>query len=45
MVIAFCRDLEFSGKLPEGISIMDPFSENSYVLPVISVFYKTVLFR
>jgi hypothetical protein len=39
-VIAFCQELEFSGKLPAGISIMNPFRENSYVLPVISEFYK-----
>jgi len=39
-VIAFCQELEFSGKLPAGISTMNPFRENSYVLPVISEFYK-----
>ena len=39
-VIAFCQELEFSGKLPADISIMNPFSENSNVLPVIKGFYK-----
>lgn len=39
-VITFCRDLDFSGQLPAGISIMNPFRENGEVLAVISAFYK-----
>lgn len=39
-VINFCTGLKFSGQLPPGISIMNPFSENSEILPVISAFYE-----
>ncbi|MCX5719101.1 MAG: DUF4918 family protein [Nitrospirae bacterium] len=39
-VIAFCRNLDFSGQLPAGISIMNPFRENGEVLTVISAFYR-----
>jgi hypothetical protein len=37
-VIAFYRDLEFKGKLPPGISIMNPFRESPRILPVVSAF-------
>jgi hypothetical protein len=39
-VITFCRDLDFPGQLPAGISIMNPFKENGKVLAVISAFYR-----
>ena len=39
-VIAFCSELEYSGELPAGISIMNPFRENPEVLSVISAFYR-----
>lgn len=39
-VIAFYSGLEYSGKLPAGISIMNPFRENPEVLSVISAFYR-----
>jgi hypothetical protein len=39
-VITFCRDLDFPGQLPAGISIMNPFKENGKVLAVISTFYR-----
>jgi hypothetical protein len=39
-VITFCRDLDFPGQLPAGISIMNPFMENGEVLALISGFYK-----
>ena len=39
-VIAFCHNLDFSGQLPAGISIMNPFRENGEVLEVISTFYR-----
>jgi hypothetical protein len=39
-VITFCRNLDFSGQLPAGISIMNPFRKNGEVLEVISSFYR-----
>jgi hypothetical protein len=39
-IIAFCSNLEFSGQLPAGISIMNPFRENGEVLAVITSFYR-----
>lgn len=39
-VIAFFSDLEFSGQLPAGISIMNPFNKNVEVVAVISAFYR-----
>jgi hypothetical protein len=39
-VIIFCTELGYSGELPAGISIMNPFRENPEVLSVISVFYR-----
>lgn len=39
-VITFCCDLDFSGQLPAGISIMNPFRENGKVITVISTFYR-----
>lgn len=43
-VIAFCNDLKFSGQLPDGISIMNPFSKNGEMLTVISAFYRIGLY-
>lgn len=39
-VISFYKGLEFSGTLPDGISIMNPFKENPQIIPVISEFYN-----
>jgi hypothetical protein len=39
-IIEFNRSLDFKGKLPEGISVMNPFRENDYVLSVSSAFYR-----
>ena len=39
-IITFCSYRVFSGQLPAGISIMNPFKENDEVLAVISAFYK-----
>jgi hypothetical protein len=39
-VITFYSGLDFSGDLPAGISIMNPFRENLEALPVISAFYR-----
>ena len=39
-VNAFNRTLSFTGNLPEGIRIMNPFKENPQVLAISSAFYK-----
>jgi hypothetical protein len=39
-VISFCRELEFNGSLPPGISIMNPFRNNPKVIQVITQFYN-----
>jgi hypothetical protein len=39
-IIAFNKTLEFSGNLPPGIRIMNPFKENPEALRASSVFYK-----
>ncbi len=39
-VIAFNKSLDFTGSLPEGIGIMNPFRENEMILPVSSAFYR-----
>ena len=38
-VVSFCRELEFRGTLPDGISVMNPFRQNSHILPLITEFY------
>ncbi len=39
-IIAFNKQLDFSGNLPDGISIMNPFKENDTIIPVSSAFYQ-----
>ena len=39
-VIAFNSHLEFNGKLPAGVNIMNPFHEDDQVLKVSSEFYR-----
>jgi Domain of unknown function (DUF4918) len=39
-VIAYYSALEYSGKLPAGISIMNPFRENKEILSVVTEFYR-----
>lgn len=39
-IIAFNRQLNFSGILPKGISIMNPFKENKNAFSVSSEFYR-----
>jgi len=39
-VIAFNRQLSFTGKLPEGIRIMNPFKENKEAADVSAQFYR-----
>ena len=40
-VIAFNNSVEFTGNLPAGISMMNPFKENENIIPLTSLFYKT----
>jgi hypothetical protein len=39
-VISFCMGLDFQGRLPEGISIMNPFRNNQEVISAVSKFYR-----
>lgn len=39
-ILAFLTSLDFQGKLPEGISMMNPFRDNPEILPVVTQFYK-----
>ncbi len=39
-VISFLKELTYSGSLPEGISIMNPFRDNPDILPLITRFYR-----
>ena len=39
-IISFCKNLEFPGKLPSGISVMNPYNENPEVFSVIREFYR-----
>lgn len=39
-VIAFNKSLQFTGKLPPGIRVMNPFRENKDSLAISSAFYK-----
>jgi hypothetical protein len=39
-VIEFNKNLHFTGVLPAGISIMNPFREDEKIIPVSSAFYK-----
>ena len=39
-IIAFNQSLSFTGALPDGIRIMNPFQENPVVLDISSTFYK-----
>ncbi|KAA9325978.1 uracil-DNA glycosylase family protein [Adhaeribacter soli] len=39
-VIAFNKTLDFTGTLPDGIGIMNPFKENPNILPISSSFYR-----
>jgi hypothetical protein len=38
-IISFCKELEYKGSLPPGISILNPFRDNPEIIPVISQFY------
>ena len=39
-IIRFNQTLDFSGELPAGINLLNPFKGNNEVLPVSSAFYK-----
>ncbi|WP_194975312.1 uracil-DNA glycosylase family protein [Aquiflexum lacus] len=39
-IISYNSSLEFKGKLPVGIRIMNPFQEDKNVIPISSTFYK-----
>jgi len=39
-IILFCRELHFNSPLPSGISVMNPFGENTETLSVVSAFYR-----
>ena len=39
-IISFYREVEYSGILPKGISIMNPFRHNPDILPAITQFYN-----
>lgn len=39
-ILAFIRNLEFKDPLPPGISIMNPYREDSRVMPVVERFYR-----
>jgi len=39
-IIAFNRQLDFAGPLPDGIRLMNPFRENPDILPLSSAFYR-----
>ncbi len=39
-IIEFNQSLEFKGKLPKGIRIMNPFRENDAIISISSSFYK-----
>jgi hypothetical protein len=39
-IISFFEGLEYKGPLPPGISMMNPFRENTEIFPVITRFYR-----
>ena len=39
-IISFYSDITFDGKLPDGISLMNPFRDNPQVMKTISLFYR-----
>lgn len=39
-IIKFNKSLEFSGKLPRGINLLNPFKDNPAILPLVKEFYK-----
>ncbi len=39
-VIKFNRQLDYTGDLPDGVRIMNPFKTNKEILPISKIFYK-----
>jgi len=39
-MISFCRELDYKGSLPPGISIMNPFRDNDKIIDIITQFYN-----
>jgi hypothetical protein len=39
-VISFCKEVDLKGSLPTGISVMNPYRDNTEVLQVITFFYN-----
>ncbi len=39
-IIAFNRNLDFTGGLPDGIRILNPFRDNPEILPISEAFYR-----
>ena len=39
-IIAFNRNLDFAGPLPDGIRILNPFRDNPEILPISEAFYR-----
>lgn len=39
-IIEFNQSLDYTGELPEGIGIMNPFKENQQIIPLMSTFYR-----
>src|SRR6266487_3034348 len=39
-VIQFNKELSFTGKLPNGIRVMNPFEENKDIISIVEIFYN-----
>lgn len=39
-IITFCRELDFPGQLPAGISVMNPFRDNMEAMTAVTKFYN-----
>lgn len=39
-IIAFNRELQYFGELPDGFSVLNPFLENPETIPVMEAFYR-----
>jgi len=39
-VIAFNRNIDYTGSLPPGVRVMNPFRENPEILPISEAFYR-----
>ena len=39
-VVAFNKQLEFTGTLPEGFAVINPFLENAETIPTMERFYR-----